>query len=302
MLIRVSEGFQTRGREAEPTSETSTPQQCTHKRAPANQMPAQLRPAQPLAHSRTHAYLLDRQQAPRGSRAGPQDGGRPSKQAQAQAAAPAKKARPPCWTAAGAGGPRLRAPRYVVVQACFPALLRRAHICTHSHARSTYPSETNPTAACAFQPPPGAAASSRWCRRAQGSPWPSGLLPRLRCPLPPLCLSASSSPSFNARSGAGRQRRSEGDAKPPPPSSPPSSGSSGSGGGKPLGGRAIQALLHEREGSSAALLAVIEEHVAGFEKQNCAMAMNRCGWLLFAPSPLLFALLKIPGCCARKES
>jgi hypothetical protein len=43
-----------------------------------------------------------------------------------------------------------------------------------------------------------------------------------------------------------------------------------------LGGRAIQALLHEHEGSSTALLGVIETHVAGFEKQNCAMALNRC--------------------------
>lgn len=53
----------------------------------------------------------------------------------------------------------------------------------------------------------------------------------------------------------------------------------GGGGGssaKPLGGRAIQALLHEREGSSAGLLDLIEEHVARFEKQNCAMALNRC--------------------------
>lgn len=59
------------------------------------------------------------------------------------------------------------------------------------------------------------------------------------------------------------------------PSSPPPKPSSG----KPLGGRAIQALLHENEGSSAALIGVIEAHVAAFEKQNCAMAMNRCAFL-----------------------
>jgi len=35
-------------------------------------------------------------------------------------------------------------------------------------------------------------------------------------------------------------------------------------------------LLHQHEGSSAALLKVIDAHVAAFEKQNCAMALNRC--------------------------
>lgn len=44
---------------------------------------------------------------------------------------------------------------------------------------------------------------------------------------------------------------------------------------KPVGSRAITALLHKHDGDVGALLDVIETHVGGFEKQNCAMAFNR---------------------------
>lgn len=44
---------------------------------------------------------------------------------------------------------------------------------------------------------------------------------------------------------------------------------------KSVGSRAITALLHKHDGDVGALLDVIETHVGGFEKQNCAMAFNR---------------------------
>jgi hypothetical protein len=42
-----------------------------------------------------------------------------------------------------------------------------------------------------------------------------------------------------------------------------------------VGGRAIQRLLHASEKSSDNLLDIIGTHISEFERNNCAMALNR---------------------------